>query len=333
MPSIGVVVAHPDPGIADELVHAVEAEPDFYLALDPEKAAVVLAGGPSLRSMTPSPGVAVVGVSADHDLASVARGALHCRAHDVLSWPEERDLFRSILREAAARARLGAAGSDGRIVAVAGARGGAGTTTVAALLARAISGSAIVDLDPSGGQAAFLADGAEPTFADVLAAIEDLDPRSFAAALVPHAAGRALCASPRATAPHARQAERLLALLRATVPVAVCDLGRGDTEAARTVQSAADVALIVCAPDVASMRGARALATPDPQVVLNRAARMRLSARDVSRVLGARPAAVVPFDAAVRRTGEAGRLPRRGPARRAVEKLAATLSCETDDGS
>jgi Flp pilus assembly CpaE family ATPase len=216
---------------------------------------------------------------------------------------------------------------------VAGARGGAGTTTVAALLARAISGSAIVDLDPSGGQAAFLADGAEPTFADVLVAIEDLDPRSFLAALVPHAAGRALCASPRATAPDTAQTEQLLALLRASAPVAVFDLGRADTEAARTVLSAADVSLIVCAPDVASMRGSRALAMPNSRTVLNRSARMRLSARDVARVLGARPAAVVPFDAAVRRTGEAGRLPRRGSARRAVEKLAGTIVREAADGS
>ncbi|MFY9587261.1 MAG: hypothetical protein WAT66_07395, partial [Actinomycetota bacterium] len=93
MPSIGVVVAHPDPGIADELVHAVEAEPDFYLALDPAKAAVVLAGTPSLRSLAPPAGVALVGVSADHDLAAVAREALRCHAHDVLSWPGERTSF------------------------------------------------------------------------------------------------------------------------------------------------------------------------------------------------------------------------------------------------
>lgn len=332
MSSIGVAVAHPDPGIADELVHAVEAEPDLYLALDPEKAAVVLAGARSMGSLAPPAGVAVVGVSADHDLASVAREALRCRAHDVLSWPGERGAFRAIVREAAARARLGAAGADGKIVAVAGARGGAGTTTVAAMLARAISGSAVVDVDLAGaGQTAFLVDGAEPTFGDVLAAIEDIDPRAFGSAFAPHAAGRALCVTPLSRPPDRAQTERLVALLRASVPFAVCDLGRADTEAALTVLGAADVTLIVCAPDVASMRGARVLGAG--RVVLNQSARMRLSARDVARVLGEAPAAVVPFDATVRRAGEAGRLPRRGPARRAIEKLSSAIVREVADGS
>ena len=332
MSSIGVAVAHPDPGIADELVHAVEAEPDLYLALDPEKAAVVLAGAPSMTSIPPQPGVALVGVSADHDLAAVARVALRCRAHDVLDWPEERGSFRTIVREAAARARLGAAGADGRIVAVAGARGGAGTTTVTAMLARAISDAVVVDLDFVGaGQAAFLAEGAEPAFADVLAAIDDLDPRAFASALVPHAAGRALCITPRSRPPDTTQTQRLVALLRASVPLAVCDLGRAETDAARAVLDVADAMLIVCTPDVASMRGARVLGAG--RVVLNQSARMRLSARDVARVLGEPPAAAVPFDPAVRRSGEAGRLPRRGPVRRAIEKLAASIAGEMPHGS
>jgi pilus assembly protein CpaE len=330
--SIGVAVAHPDPGIADELVHAVEAEPDLYLALDPEKAAVLLAGARTLGSLAPHSGVAVVGVSADHDLAVVAREALRCRAHDVLSWPGERDSFRAIVRDAAARARLDAAGADGKIVAVAGARGGAGTTTIAAMLARAISDSAVVDLDGVGaGQAAFLADGAEPTFGDVLAAIEDLDPRAFVSAFTPHAAGRGLCVAPRSTPPDRAQAERLIALLRASVPLAVCDLGRAGGDASRVILEAADETLVVCAPDVTSMRGARVLGVGS--VVLNQYARMRLSARDVARVLGESPVAVVPFDPSVRRAGEAGRLPRRGQARRAIEKLAAAITRGAADGS
>jgi pilus assembly protein CpaE len=330
--SIGVAVAHPDPGVADELVHAIEAEPDLYLALDPEKAAVVLSGAPA--RLTVPPGVAIVGLSADHDLAAVARDALRSRAHDIISWPEERDAFRGIVRDAAARARLGAARADGRIVAVAGARGGAGTTTVAALLARAIDASAVVDLDAiGGGQAAFLVEGAEPTFDAVLAAIDDLDPGGFGQVFSAHAAGRALCAAPRTRAPDRVRTERLVALLRASVPWAVCDVGRAGSDAAAAVLEAADATLVVCAPDVASIRGARALGVPATRVVLNQAGRMRLSGRDVARVLGQPPAAIVPLDPAVRRAGEAGRLPRRGTARRALEKLAASLVAEAADGS
>lgn len=332
-----MAVAHPDPGIVDELVHAVEAESDLYLAVDPEKAAVVLAGSRSMRALAPSPGVAVVGVAADHDLPVVAREAIRCGAHDLVCWPGERHTFRTILREAASRARLAAGGAEGRIVAVAGARGGAGTTTVAAMLARAIEDAVVVDLDVAGaGQCAFLAEGAEPTLVHVLAAVDDLDPRGLTAALAPHASGRALCPAPRSAPPDREQAERLVALLRASVPVAVCDLGRADSDAERAVLAAADVVLCVCAPDVASMRGARALAASSTQpirVVLNQATRTRLGARDVARVLGERPAAVIASDAAVRRAGEAGRLPRRGPGRRAIGKLAVALTRSAPDGS
>ena len=331
-----MAVAHPDPGIVDELVHAVEAETDLYLAVDPEKAAVVLAGSPSMRGLAHSPGVAVVGVAADHDLPAVAREAIRFGAHDLVCWPGDRHAFRTILREAASRARLALGGAEGRIVAVAGARGGAGTTTVAAMLARAIEDAVVVDLDVAGaGQAAFLVEGAEPTLGHVLAAVDDLDPRGLAAALVPHASGRALCPAPRSSPPDREQAERLVVLLRASVPVAVCDLGRADSDAGRAVLAAADAVLCVCAPDVASMRGARALAASSTRirVVLNQATRTRLSARDVARVLGERPAAVIATDAAIRRAGEAGRLPRRGPGRRSIGKLAAALTRSASDGS
>ena len=337
--SVGVAVAHPDPGIVDELVHAVEAEEDLYLALDPARATVVLAGEPALARISSSPppgGTAIVGLAADHDVTEVARAALRCGAQEIVCWPQDRAMLRSILRDACSRARLAAGGSDGRIVAVAGARGGAGTTTVAAMLARAIKDSVVVDLDPIGaGQAAFLADGAEPTLADVLAAVDDLDPRSLSAAMTPHASGRAVCAAPRVASATSQQATRLLALLRGTVPVSVIDAGRGGDEASRTVLRLADATLLVCGPDVGSMRGARAMGevAGTGRVVLNHASRMRLSARDVARVLGEPPAIIVPADPAIRRAGESGRLPSRGPARRAVDRFAAALFAEVSDGS
>jgi pilus assembly protein CpaE len=337
--SLGVAVAHPDPGVVDELVHALESEGDLYLALDPAKASVLLAGESALADIDGARpgGSAIVGVAADHDVARVARAALRCGAHEIVCWPEDRGLLRSIVRDAASRARIAAGRSDGRIVAVAGARGGVGTTTVAAMLARALPESAVVDFDSVGaGQSAFMADGAEPTLPDVVAAVEDLDPQSLAAAMSEHAAGRAVCSPPRGAVPSKQQAGRLVALLRGTVATTVFDLGRGADEAAHAVLAAADEIVCVCGPDVASMSGARTFAAVTgraPRVVLNLASRMRLSARDVGRVLGARPVAVVPLDPAVRRGGESGRLPGRGPARRALDRLARRLSAEAADGS
>ena len=334
MRSIGVAIAHPDPRVVDELVHAVEAARDLYLALDPAKAAVFVAGAEALRSLGAerAAGVAVVGLAADGDVASVARAALACGAQGLVCWPADRDGFRPTVREAASRAQLRAGGVEGRLIAVAGGRGGVGTTTAAALLARGIADAVLVDLDPvGGGQANFLAPDTEPTFREVLGAIDDLDAAAFASAFVAHAAGRALCTAPRGPSPSADQATRLVELLRATAPLSVCDVGRGGDPPARAILGAADVVVCVCGPDVPSLRGARALSEElgrPLRAVLNGATRFRLGPRDVARVLGARPDVVVPADPGVRRAGEAGKLPARGPARRSLEKFGRSLMKE-----
>lgn len=333
MRSIGVAVAHPDPGIVDELVHALEAASDLYLALDPAKASVVVAGAGELRAMAsgPRPGIAVVGLAVEDDLADVARVALRCRAEDILCWPRDRSALRSAVREAASRARLAAGGTDGKVVGVVGARGGAGTTTVAGLLARALTDAAVVDLDGAGaGQSMFVPPGTEPTLETVLEVVEDLDPGALVSALVPHAAGRALCAAARRDPLAPERVERLMGLLRAAVPFAVADLGRATDAGTRAAMRNADIVVCVCAPDLQSMRGARAFgeASLGIRYVLNSATRFRISPRDVSRVLGTPPSAVIPLDPAIRKAGEAGRLPSRGPARRAVDRLAAALMRE-----
>lgn len=329
MRSIGVAISHPDPGLVDELAHAVEAAPDLYLALEPAKASVVVAGAAELRAYASDPpgaGVAIVGLAAGGDLADVARVALRCRAQEIVCWPDDRAGLREAVRDAASRARLAAGGVDGRIVAVVGARGGVGTTTVAALIARALPDAVIVDLDAAGGgQSAFLPPDVEPTLDTVLGVVEDLDPRGLGSAFVPHAAGRALCASPRTIAPSGERVGRLVSLLRATVPIAVIDVGRAGDAGTQSVVGHADAAVCVCGPDLQSMRGARAIgaAVPPIRYVLNQATRLRLSVRDVTRVLGVAPAAVIRLDPSVRRAGEAGRLPAK--AGRTLERLTRAL--------
>jgi pilus assembly protein CpaE len=336
--SIAVAVAHPDPRVADEVVHAVEASPDLYLAVDPAAATVVVAGEALLaayRDRPPPDAVAIVALAADGELPRVARAALACGACDLVRWPEDGPALRDRVREAAARARLRVAAVEGTVVAVVGARGGVGTTTLAALLARSLPEAAVVDLDAAGaGQADLAPAGADPTLAQVLAAVDDLDPAGLRAALVPHAAGRALLAAPGAPSPTPEQAMRLVALLRAALPLAVVDAGRGQGDAGRALLGAADVVLAVVAGDVTSLRGARALLVDAPALrpVLSRAAPGSLGSRDVARVLGRRPVAVVPRDRAVGRAREAGRLPRRGRAHRAVARLAAALARELADG-
>lgn len=338
MRNVGVTVSHPDPGLVDEVVHAVEATPDLFLALDPRKAAVVFAGADAMRSLADepnAPGVAIIGLAAEGELAEVARLALRCRAQDVLSWPAEGAALRTTVRDAASRARLAAGATDGKLVGVVGARGGAGATTIAAMLARGLAGSVVVDLDTvGGGQTLFVPHDTEPTLERVLDVVDELDAGAFRAALVDHASGRALCAPPRREPPARERVERLLPVLRASVPFAVLDLGRAADPGTRTAMLHADAVVCVLTPDLQSLRGARAMPEmPATRHVLNMSSRMRVSARDVRRVLGAPPAGVIPLDPAIRRASEAGRLATRGPGRRAVDRLATLLATEVAGGS
>jgi len=336
MRSVGVAVDHADPGVVDELVHAVEATPDLFLALDPAKASVVVAGAGAMRTFGERDGVAVVGLAVGGDLPEVARLALRCRAEDILCWPRDRESFRTAIREASSRARLAAGGSDGKVVTVVGARGGAGTSTIAAMLARSVPEAVVVDLDTTGGgQSLFTPPDADATLERVIDVVEELEPDAFRSALSAHAAGRALCAPPRHAPPERERVERLLGLLRASLPHAVVDAGRAADPGALAATTKADAALCVCAPDLQSLRGARALGETIPglRYVLNMSTRFRVSSRDVKRVLGAPPFAVVPLDPAIRKAGEAGRLPPRGPGKRAIDRLAAALVEEDAGGS
>lgn len=339
MRSIGIAVAHTDPRVVDELIHDVEASDDLYLALDPGSAAVVVAGEAGLRAYADRPpraGTGVVALSVDGDLPLVAKAALACGAHDVVRWPEDRTSLRSTLRASAARASVDAVGAAGLIVTIVGARGGAGATTVAALLAAAL-GAVIADLDRVGaGQAVFAPVDTEPTLEEVLAAAGDLDPAALESAFAPHAAGKALCGRPRSVAATAEQTASLLTLLRATTPIAICDAGRAGDAAGEVLLQRSDAVICVLAGDVSSMRGAlavKAQAGRPVRMLLNAAERARLRPRDVARVLGVAPACTVPFDPGVRRAGEAGRVPSRGRARRVIDRFAHGLLEELPRGS
>jgi Flp pilus assembly CpaE family ATPase len=334
--SIGVTVAHPDPGIVDEVIHAIESGDDLYLALDVSRAAVVLASAEALEALATgrlASGPAVVGLATNADLAEVSRRALRCRAQQIVCWPHDRPALREILRDAVSHARVDPGPADGRVIAVAGARGGAGTTTVAAMLARALDAT-IVDADHIGaGQGGFLPEDAEPTLGSVLAAVDDLDAAALEAAFTPHASGVALCRAADSPVPSPAQVARLIELVRKACRVSVFDAGRAGDGAAREVMRLADERVVVCAADVASMRGARSLLERGGRVVVNRHWSGRVSSREATRVLGRAPSLVVPGDRRVRRAGEAGRLPRRGAARRAIDGFAAELLHEGSDGS
>ena len=107
--------------------------------------------------------------------------------------------------------------------------------------------------------------------------------------------------------------------------------------ATRVVLKEADRTLFVLSLDVFSFRDAqRALAVLegelDPEAIgflVNRAQRTEVTARDVERVFGRAPIAVIPFDRKAAEAQDRGRLlPRRSRLGRAFDRLAADLTEE-----
>jgi hypothetical protein len=143
-----VVVAHPDPGVADALRHAVEAvgawraavaEPgrDALCALLANGPAIAVVGCARLRDLAPGNAVPLLAIG-DADRPADLRAAVDAGAAGLLPWPDgAADLAGELARVAAPAATGGAPGHGSVVVAVAGVHGGAGGTTLAAHLAGA----------------------------------------------------------------------------------------------------------------------------------------------------------------------------------------------------
>ncbi len=223
-------------------------------------------------------------------------------------------------------------------VAVAGACGGCGASTLSAgiALAWACAGAQAVlaELDLERGDlAGAWGIPADRTLADLVAVAEELGPGHLDQVAHPHASGlmvllapgRADAAAPWRGAP----AGRLAAALGARGPW-VADAGPVLDGPAAGAAAAAGRVVVVAPPSVAGARRARALAArlaalggPDPGLVISGAAGAGdLGDRALGRAAGLEVVARLPRDP--RGAGElaAGRLPRRGPLVREVERLA-----------
>jgi hypothetical protein len=308
--SIGIAVFHDDPRVLDEVVDAIDSCEGVHLVAtddDRHEAEVALVGGGPLRTFRVERGSLVV-LSAG-DAVADARLGFEAGARAFLRWPDD---AHDLVRVAAKAAAAASPGDAGTVIAVAGARGGAGATTIAALLAAAVRDSIVVDLDGAGaGQRAFAPDGTAGTSLErVLAAPV---PEVVERAAEPHAAGRALYREPGDPVP-AESAAAAISAAAHTAPLVVVDVGRlrpslVSLQAARRI--------VVLADDVASLRVARAFLDGggEASFVLNRLRRRGLRAGHVERALGQRPVVVVPPDRRLARAPDLGALPRRAPSR------------------
>lgn len=208
------------------------------------------------------------------------------------------------------------------VVAVTGAKGGVGTTTVALHLAldvvRELPGHKVLllDLDLEKGDVAWLLDARHRvSVADLAKVADDLSPRTVLDAVFPHASGLHLLLTPldvREVEDVTPQAvRRILALLRQQYDLVLVDGGSHVTPVQAAAVEVADEVVVVSTPDVLSLRTMRRavqawedLGVRKPssvRVLLNRASRADEVQQDTVRRLAQAPVISVALPAMFRK--------------------------------
>jgi pilus assembly protein CpaE len=209
----------------------------------------------------------------------------------------------------------------GRTVAVVGAKGGVGTSTIAHNLAWTIAreqdtATVIADLDIAFGTASLNFNQDPPQgIAEAVFAPDRLDSNLLDRLLSKCSDNLSLLAAPatldRTTDLAEPAFDNLLDLLRSAVPCIVLDVPHQWTAWSRRMLIGADEILIVASPELASLRNTKNLLTllqqnrPNdrkPRVILNGTGvpkRPEIAAAEFAKSLDATIAASVPFDAAL----------------------------------
>ena len=300
--------------------------------------------------------------------AEMLRAAMESGARGIVTLPLSLEELHARLSTAAAwsrsvRARLsGDAGEPldalgGTMVAVAGAKGGVGTTTLAVHLALQAAGGGrrvcLVDFDLQAGDVANLLDITHRrSVADLVDVADDLSARHLDEALFVHASGVRILLAPgegeRGEDVRLRHARQILGGIKSRFDVVVVDCGTVVTEPTSVAVEMAETVLVVVTPDVPALRAAKRLLRlwarlqvrkdDDVTVVVNRVSRNVEVQPDLARKVVEAPLArtVVPAGfrhlEAAANTGSPDRL-EDGPVRRAVAELAEEIGIAVPGGA
>ncbi|MEW6059017.1 MAG: hypothetical protein AB1551_02565 [Actinomycetota bacterium] len=275
------------------------------------------------------------------------RAAIRAGARGFFVWPGDRDELASLATRAITPAER-TADRRGLVLAVYGARGGAGATFLAAHLAAAIghrgNDCVLVDLDLAFADISAAvgapSDDQPRTLADLLPLVDELTSQHLDGILWPHPDGfRVLLAPGDADTAASIGGDEIRATIEAVrrlADVIVLHIPRGLDDVIRAGLQVSDRVVLVLQLDVLSFRAARrAIAATgiDERCLfaVNRAARAEIVPSDVERVFGRPAAAVIPIDRAVPCAQDGGRLvSMRSRTGRAVARLAARALEETD---
>lgn len=209
----------------------------------------------------------------------------------------------------------------GRVVAVVGARGGAGASTLSHNIGWCIAeemhiNTTIVDMDlPFGTVGLDFNDEASQGICDALSSPERLDDVLLDRLLIKRGEHLSLFTAPAVldrdyeASPDAF--ESVIDAVRQSIPCVILDLPHGWQPWIKAALLAADEVVIVATPDLTSLRNAKNIidlvkgARPNdapPRLVINQVGvpkRPEIPAKDFAETMGLEPSAIIPFDPAI----------------------------------
>ncbi|HWK27479.1 MAG TPA: AAA family ATPase [Solirubrobacter sp.] len=262
---------------------------------------------------TAFPEVAMILLAAAEE-PGVLRAAMQAGMRDVVALPLALEPFEASVRAAAQWSRTmrdrvtgeetAGAALGGQLVAVAGAKGGVGTTTVALHLGLAAARMApgrpvcLVDFDLQKGDFRALLDTPHRrSVVDLIVVANEISVRHLQETLYTHKDGFRLLLAPeegeKAEDVDSAVARNVLSAVKARHALTVVDIGAVATEATAIAAELASQVVIVTTPDVLALRGVRRVrdlwkrlgvrSDEDVRVVLNRASRRREIQPDLAR--------------------------------------------------
>src|SRR3954449_3519488 len=313
---------------AEEVSRALRRlEVDVVILHDALGAVPVLEVARDIASSFPEIGLVLI---AADDTPDLLRAAMQAGLRDVVSLPLSLEQLEGSVRAASQWSRTmrdrvageeSAAGAlGGRLIAVAGSKGGAGTTTVCLQLALAAVRAApgrpvcVVDFDLQKGDfRSFLDMPYRRSVVDLVEVADEISVRHLQETLYTHKEGFRVLLAPddgeRAEEVNALAARPILSAVKARHALTIVDLGATLSEASAIGAEIANRALVVTQPDVASLRGVKRLLDlwrrlqvrehdEDVLVVLNRVSRKLEVQPDLARkvVAGRLARTTIPAD-------------------------------------
>jgi pilus assembly protein CpaE len=251
---------------------------------------------------------------AAEDTPELLRAAMQAGLRDVVGLPLALESFEASVRAAAQWSRTmrdrvageeSASGAlGGQLVAVAGAKGGVGTTTIALHLGLAVARMApgrpvcLVDFDLQKGDfRAMLDTPHRRSVVDLVEVANEISVRHLQETLYTHKEGFRLLLAPeegeKAEDVDSAVARNVLSAVKARHALTVVDIGAVATEATAIAAEMATTVVVVTTPDVLALRGVRRMrelwrrlgvrSDEDVKIVLNQASRRREIQPDLAR--------------------------------------------------